>query len=220
MPTVHILKVEEYDNYKYFRVSVDNTKENFGRPLVSSTRQLIAFVQKNEAKDDSLACAIDTRFANDLTITATSAINADLRAINIPKALPSKEKDALTYIYMLGTRDSVSALTALNDFIDTYPENAEGYTNRANYYASHGEYIKCEQDYLTALTKALIRNPLSKQTKCITNSANKYIKEQQPQQNILLRDGLSSVPVKKRKRPIPWFQILTISCNKDAATSL
>ncbi len=154
MPTVHILKVEEYDNYKYFRVSVDNTKENFGRPLVSSTGQLIAFVQKNEAKDDSLACAIDTRFANDLTITATSAINADLRAINIPKALPSKEKDALTYIYMLGTRDSVSALTALNDFIDTYPENAEGYTNRANYYASHGEYTKCEQDYLTALTKA------------------------------------------------------------------
>lgn len=50
MTTVHILKVEEYDNYKYFRVSVDNTKENFGRPLVSSTGQLIAFVQKTRQK--------------------------------------------------------------------------------------------------------------------------------------------------------------------------
>ena len=151
---VSIEKSDDFENYKYLQISAENTDANNGCPLLDATGNVAAIVQKNVDKNASSACAVDARFINTLNMSITGLLNADLRAIDIPKALPQNEKDAMTFIYMLGYKDSVNAINAANDFILAYPENAEGYMNRGSFYANKHQYALCETDFATALEKA------------------------------------------------------------------
>lgn len=144
----------DYFDYKYYDVAVPNTAKNMGCPLVNAEGQVAAIAQKNIAKDAKGACAIDARFAESLTITSLSALNADLKDILIPKALPQQEADALTYIYMLDSKDKAAMQTALADFIEAFPDNAEGYVNRGTFLADEGNMEACKADFDTALKKA------------------------------------------------------------------
>lgn len=151
---VSISSDEAYNDYRYYHITATNDAANMVAPLIDAQGNLVAIVQRNVAKDAQTACAIDARFANDLTITATSSLNSDLHALNIPKALPSNVKDATTYIYMLPQADSVACTAAYNDFIATWPNLPDGYVNRGTWYANHGNYASCEADFATAFDKA------------------------------------------------------------------
>ncbi len=151
---VSITKVDNYGDYKYLHTTAANAENNIGCPLMNASGQLVGFVQKNVDKADSTSCAIDARFIKDLKISSTAALNSDLSGINIPKALPAGEKDALTYLYMLPTTDSLTVVTALGDFIAAYPENAEGYVKRGIFLASRRNHVACEEDFKVALEKA------------------------------------------------------------------
>ena len=150
----NVTTVTPFDGYNYYDISAANSDINVGCPLVDATGHAVAVIQKNVGKNATTACAIDSRFINGLEITTTSIFNADLRDIAIPKGLPATESDALSYIYMLGHRDSMLTLTAIGDFMATYPDNGEIYAERASFYADHGRYDLAEQDYATALEKS------------------------------------------------------------------
>ena len=150
----NVTKADAYGKYKYYHISAENTAPNMGCPLFNEDGALVGIVQPNVEDSATEACAIDARFVPTLSISATSALNSDLRAIHIPKALPSNAKDALTYIYMLGNADSTELATALNDFIATFPEKVEGYVQRATFFANHRLYDQCEADFAEALTRA------------------------------------------------------------------
>lgn len=152
---VNISSDEPYNNYRYYHVSVQNNNANIGCPLVDANGLLVGVTQKNNKKNAENACALDSRFINDLQATAKSAFNTDLLEINIPKAIPGNAKDALTYIYMLPSIDTLTCRTAYNDFIESYPNMAEGYVNRANYHLKQGNLTNSEQDFLLAAEKAI-----------------------------------------------------------------
>ena len=150
----NITSVAPFEGYNYYDISAANSDINVGCPLVDATGRAVAVVQKNVAADATTACAIDARFSTGLQITTVSFLSADLRDIALPKALPAGESDALSYIYMMGHRDSVAVLTAIGDFMAQYPENAEIYAERASFYADHGRYDLAESDYAAALDKS------------------------------------------------------------------
>ena len=152
--TIEIDKIDDFEAYKYYQISAENVEKNLGCPLLDEEGNVIAIVQKNVGEKAEKACAIDARFVNELKLNSTSLLNADLNAINIPKGLPDTEQEALTYLYMLGSKDSIASISALNDFIAAYPDNAEGYSQRGSFYANHQNYAKCEEDFTTALEKA------------------------------------------------------------------
>ena len=151
---VSISSDEAYNAYRYYHTTAPNETAFFGCPLIDNTGKLVAIVQRNVEKGAATSCAIDARFINDLSITSTSALNADLSAIAIPKALPDNAKDALTYLYMLPQTDSLSCHTAYNDFVSRWPQMPDGYASRAGWYASQGNYAACEADFATAFDKA------------------------------------------------------------------
>lgn len=152
--TTSIKKSEDFEGFKYLHVELANNEKDLGCPLLNGNGELVAIIQKNVTDSAKEACAIDARFCNKINISSTSILDADLRSIEIPKGLPETEKDALTLIYMLGYKDSILAINAANDFIEQYPDNAEGYVNRASFYASKQLYDLCENDFKTALEKA------------------------------------------------------------------
>lgn len=151
-----VTKVDEYGDYKYFHISAPNDSAHFGCPLVDENGNFIGLVQQSVGKNDSTACAIDSRFIGTLNIVSRSAMNSDLLAIHLPKALPEDEKEALTYLSMLTASDTANVLTSINDFIAVYPENPEGYVQRAALHSTHGDYASSEADFEKAVEKSKV----------------------------------------------------------------
>lgn len=145
---------DDFDNYKYYTLSIANDSVNVSCPVLTEDGYVAAFTQFNIGGDSLDVCAIDARFVKDFSINATSAFNSDLTAIQIPKALPENESDAETFVYMASRMDSVTAHTALNDFLTAYPENVEGYINRASFFVRYNNYTAAEADFATALEKS------------------------------------------------------------------
>lgn len=179
-----ITKVSDFNQYKYFDLNAQNTDKNFGCPLVDKNHRVAAIVQKNFTNGATTACALDIHAANSLEITAVSALNTDLRDINIQKALPTDEKAALSYIYLLNSADSTAYITTLNDFIEAYPDNAEGFMNRATFYTTKKLYTLAEKDYKTALSKNSDKSTIKKDVVYYTMSKLMY--------NVALQPGNTS----------------------------
>lgn len=152
--TTSVTSVEAYNDYKYYHISASNDSRNLSCPLVNEAGNVVAIVQRDVKEEAVTACAIDVRFGIDLSITATSALNADLRDLRLPVAIPTSEREALTYIYMLGAADTARRAQTLHDFIAAFPENADGYMNRANFRAEKQDFKGAEADFAIALQKA------------------------------------------------------------------
>ena len=151
---VTITRVEDFNEYNYYETDAENNDKNLTCPLLDKQGQISAILQFNVNKAAFHACAIDAHFLNQLSINGTSSLDIDLNAINIPKALPSNIKEALTYLYMYPTNDSVNYKISLDDFILKYPNISDGYIKRAAYYASQKMYEACENDFKAAILKA------------------------------------------------------------------
>lgn len=149
-----VRNVEAFSPFSYYYLSLPNDSACWGKPLLDTNGQLAAFAQRNVSRGDSTSCAIDARFTDELRITATSALNADLRALPIPKALPANVTEAQSFIYMIPATDSLQKVASYNDFIEQHPQMPDGYANRGTWEAACGNYAACEQDFALALEKA------------------------------------------------------------------
>lgn len=156
LPTgTRITDAASFNGYAYYDITAANAERNYGCPLVNSAGEAVAIVQKNVGNNAKTACALDAKAAESLNITTTSALNSDLSRLEIPRAIPADEKDALAYIYMLNSSTAEVQRAALDDFIAAFPENAEGYVNRANYLGEQiGQHDAALADFATALEKA------------------------------------------------------------------
>lgn len=146
-----VSKVAPFQNLKYYDLTAANDASLSGSPLVTADGRVFGIYQYNVGKEATTACAMDARFADSLAISATSTFNHDLRKIFIRKALPNDVTQARSYIYLQNPADSANYISLLNDFINTFPDNAEGFVDRANFFAGHGLYDKADADFNTAL---------------------------------------------------------------------
>ncbi len=149
------------EKYQYYTLRMSITDKMVSCPITNNRGEVIALVQKPVSDKLSHICyAVDANFAADLSIRALTANNSSLRSIGIKKALPATEDEALVFLYMKAGNEAPSIyLDMLNEFIATYPSNAEGYQRRATHYI---ENYKDEQHFQMAeedLKKALELNP-------------------------------------------------------------
>lgn len=156
---VTVTATEPHGNYSYYTLSAPNEKKYFGCPVTNASGQVVAIAQHNVGRDAATACAIDARFTDSLGISALSGLDRDLRAIAIPKAIPADKENARTFIYMLTNADSLSAVTAMSDFIDTWPDDADGYLTRGDFYIAAGDSARAEADYTKAVGLAAAISP-------------------------------------------------------------
>lgn len=143
-----ISNTEIVKNGNYYTLNIPYKEQYISCPLVNGNGEVFAIIQKSDAKNDGKTYAISANTGTSLKINAFSFSSQTLRSINIPKQIPDNEKDASTYIFLIGQTqsDSLSCLTALNDFIDAYPLNADGYMERAKFYGKYRIYKECAND--------------------------------------------------------------------------
>ncbi len=151
---VKVTRTEPFGDYRYYYTDAANDLVAQTPLLLNEAGELVAMLQRNVGKGAQTACAADARIVSSLTITPTSALDADLRKLQFPKALPATPNDASSYLYMLAATDSARYLTACDDYIARWPERADGYTTRGDRYAGLGRWSDAEADYATALRKA------------------------------------------------------------------
>ncbi len=128
-------RVSAAERYAYYTLRLPMTDKLVSCPVMNEAGEVVALAQKPYGGQDNMtAYAVDAHFAASLSIGALTGNNAALRAIGIRKALPPTEQEALVFLYMNSGRSPGEYLDMLNDFIATYPTNAEGYQRRAALY--------------------------------------------------------------------------------------
>lgn len=147
-----ITNTETVKNGNYYTLNIPYKEQYLSCPLVNGKGEVFAIIQKSDTKNNEKTYAISANTGSSLKANAFSFSSQTLKSINIPKQIPDNEKDASTYIFLMGQTqsDSLTCLTALNDFIAAYPLNADGYTERAKFYGKYRQYKECANDISSA----------------------------------------------------------------------
>lgn len=139
------------DTFHYYTLSKAHNERLTSCPVMNETGGLVGLLQM-AIKEGQPSFVIDANYVAGLEIAPMDATNADLKAIDIPKALPDNARDATSFIFLCGTRDSATYMQYVNDFLHTYPDSTQGYVLKAEAMTEYKRYDEAENAYNQALT--------------------------------------------------------------------
>lgn len=143
------------NNSFYYTLSMSTGAKDVSCPVMNENGEVIGMIQRNSDSEDQKSYALGINFAKSLSINALSGSDTTLKSIKIKKGLPEDESQALVFLYMMSSQlDADEYLSILNDFINMYPNNMEGYLRRATYYMdkSSDEFVNNVEDDLKRTT--------------------------------------------------------------------
>ncbi len=117
-------------NSFYYTLDMKTGEKTVSCPVMNAEGEVVALIQKNSDKESTSSYAIGIGYAKSLSISALSANDYTLNTIGIKKGY----------------------LNLLNEFIQQYPKNSEGYSRRALCYMGYGDdahYALAEKDLQT-----------------------------------------------------------------------
>lgn len=209
-------KVEKIENVaggKYYTLAVPYDDANVGCPVVNAEGEWVAVVQRNVGKDKA-TYAIGAEFCASLNVSETDYGNAALNSIHIPKLLPADEDKAYTYVYMQAQagRDSLCLKASIDDFIAAWPNNSDGYLERAKLYAAEGKFQECEADISKAVSVAEKKdNPHYVLSRLIYQNALYNSAKAEPA-GWTLEKSLSEAQEAYNINPMPLYQLQMGDC--------
>ncbi len=144
----------------YYTLAIPLKDKMVGCPVVNADGQLFGLAQKAVGNDTTSICyAMGASYVMEQSISALSLSSTAIRTIGIKKALPDDADEALVFLFMSSTALSPEQYRELlNDFIEKFPTNADGYTRRANHILHEGyttaNLEQAEADLMRALSVA------------------------------------------------------------------
>lgn len=139
-------KVKKVDNiggdkYHYYTLDMVLKDKMVSCPVTTADGKVFGVAQKASGQDTtSISYAAGAAFAMSQNINALALSDAALNAIGIKKGLPEDEDQALVYLFIASTQTTLEAYAvALDDFIKTFPNSADGYLRRAGNYVFAGK---------------------------------------------------------------------------------
>lgn len=154
-PQTIVSEISPLDSGCVYLTLRDSIAEKYvGCPLFNSDGEVIAVVQPSIGQS---GYAIGAKYLENLKIQAISskASSVALSNINILKGLPDTMEEALVYLYFKSrTASNEEYMALLNEFIELYPKNAEGYLKRATPLADLQKFDEADKDLQTYLSLA------------------------------------------------------------------
>ena len=130
-----VTAVDSIGSHFYYTLEMKTGEKTISCPIMNINGEVLGMIQKNASDDSMESYAIGASYGASLNISALSMNDGALNKIGIKKALPDTEDQALVFLYMSAEQlDRESYLNILNEFLQQYPANMEGYIRRANYY--------------------------------------------------------------------------------------
>lgn len=147
-----VTKAETFkQDYNYYTISSPANERQKNSAVLNENGEMIGLLQL-AAKEGNNAYIIDAKFITDLRIKPMDAGNNDLKAIFIAKALPETEEDALTYLYLLDRKDSMTYMASVDKFVHKYPQNTSGRVLKAESYIGMDKFAEADKIYQDALS--------------------------------------------------------------------
>lgn len=144
-------KVEQFMNkYPYYIISNQIDDTDLGCPLVDAAGNLLGLLQKSGDK----VSATGARLAADMQVSGLTATDPVLRQTAIRTALPDNEKDATVALMLAAQNDSARYMETINEFIQKFPLNPDGYTTRAQVEQKYNHFAEAAKDMNTAIEKS------------------------------------------------------------------
>ncbi|MDE6179681.1 MAG: serine protease, partial [Phocaeicola sp.] len=123
------------DKAYYYTLAMTTNEKTVSCPIMNANGEVLGLIQKNASDETKESYAIGATYGALLNITALSLNDMSLSKIGIRKGLPDTEDQALVYLFMAASQQTrEDHLATLNDFLEQYPNSAEGYVRRANAY--------------------------------------------------------------------------------------
>lgn len=197
----------------YYELAAVYDEKNVGCPVVNANGECVAMVQRNSGKDKT-TYAVGADFCNALEVSERAYASASLNSVNIAKALPEGEDKAYTYIYMLSQvkHDKDMLNTAIEDFIAKYPQNSDGYVERAKMRAAAGEFKQCEEDIDKAVSLAEKKdNPHYVLSRLVYQNAL-YNSEKATAAGWTLEKAVAEAQAAYGANPLPLYQLQMGDC--------
>ncbi len=125
----------------YYTLDLVLAEKMVSCPVVNAGGEVFGIAQKATGADTVSICyAASAPFAYAQSLGALSQTDVSLRSIGIKKGLPDTEEQALVALFMASRQASPEEyLNLMNDFIQQFPQSADGYIRRATYYTYNVE---------------------------------------------------------------------------------
>lgn len=153
VPAGVIRKAETFQGeYNYYTIALTMPSNTVSCPLINQAGEVIGLMQQPATDKDTLTYAISARFADSLKISGFGMNESTLMLTKIKKELPNDIKEAVLALYMAQTRqDSAAYVNLVEDFIQKFPNAADGYMYRAQLKVSQNDFAAAERDMELAI---------------------------------------------------------------------
>jgi len=151
-----VRKAEKFhQNYDYYTVAITMPENSVSCPLLNDAGEVIGMMQQPASVKDTLNYAVGASFADSLKISGFSMNDATLKLTQIKKELPDDITEATLALYLANSQaDSITYATMVNDFLEKFPNAADGYSYRAQLLAGNGDFAAAQQDMEQAIKLA------------------------------------------------------------------
>lgn len=201
-------KAERYDAAMFYATTLPGEDKYVGCPLIDASGRVLAVVGQHAGE------ALDIRFATAPQITANSALDRELHALPMPKAIPQDPDEAGKYITLLDAIDPAAALIAMDDYVAAYPEEPVTYLTRAVRLAQQKQYDRADTDFRQALALA---NPATT-AEAVHYSYSRSIYNAAQSDSLAARHGwtlqraLQEAEAAQTTPPQPLYQLQQANC--------
>ena len=137
--------------YAYYTITTEFDGKQEGHGLFNTKGELLGIILSSVDKKSG---AIDGAMGRDLTLEALQNRSQSMafNKIYIKKGIPETPEEALVYLYLKSrSADNDEYMDLVNLFIETFPENAEGYLRRATPLIDLHRFDDAERDLQTYL---------------------------------------------------------------------
>ena len=176
--------------FDYFKVAIPQSQSQVGLPLLTETGEVFALTQI-DASGKGNTYGISVAYIQSLHANATDMFKRTYTELGIRLAWASIDQAQIALMLYASLQDAPTYLETLNDFITSFPNDAEGYVNRASHYAfRRKELATTENEQLQLLDKAW--NDLESAAKLFKNKGDGFYHKAKLMYGIIGADSLLS----------------------------
>ena len=152
-PEGTVNKAETFaDTYAYYTVALTMGDNPIGTPLMNANGEVIGLMQQPASQTDTLSYAVSARFADSLRISGLSLSDPVLRSTSIKKDLPKSVDQAQLMLFLAASgQDSLTFAGLIEQFIDKFPTEPDGYVYRAQIKAGAQQFDVASADMEQAI---------------------------------------------------------------------
>lgn len=156
IPGGTVSKAETFlQQYAYYTVAMALPEHGEGCPLLNDAGEVIGLMQPSASEGDKLSYAVSALFADSLKATGIGMFDPTLSMTLLKKELPDNLQEANVAVYLAASRaDSAQYAAIIDDFIQKFPEAADGYIYRARQAAQAGRFADADEAMQQAIRRS------------------------------------------------------------------